>query len=373
MTNLIIQKIKARERITPAEGLELARNADFLTLASLADEIRKEKNGEAVAFLIDRNINYTNICTARCDFCAFYRPHNHKQGYDISYAEIDKKIEETLAMGGRRILMQGGLHPEHTIETYEALVSHIKCKYPEIHIHAFSPPEIHHVAQKANLTYKEVLARLKKVGLATMPGGGAEILVDKVREQIMTGKCTADEWISVMQASHEVGIPSTATMMLGHVESWEDRIEHLERLRRLQDQTKGFLSFIPWTFQPENNAMHPRILRNKNRVKLAGAHEYLRFLAFARIYLDNFDHLQVSLLTQGIKVAQIGLGFGADDLGSLLIEENVVRMAGCSQEVDLQKNKMIQIITEAGRTPYERDTYYNEVAMTNAEPKVLFR
>ncbi len=361
MLNNIITKINNRQRITKEEALTLAHEADFLELGELARDIAFERSKKRAAYLIDRNINYTNVCTARCDFCAFYRPHHHKQSYDISFEEIDQKIEETLKLGGHRILMQGGLHPDHTIETYENLVSHIKNKYP-VHIHAFSPPEIHHVSKKAGLSYHETFARLKKAGLASMPGGGAEILVDEIRDQIMTGKCSAQEWLDVMQACHETGLKSTATMMMGHIENWEHRIEHMSRLRDIQDKTGGFLSFIPWSFQPDHTAMHPQIARNKNRVKLAGANEYLKTLALSRIFLDNFDHIQVSLLTQGLKVAQIGLQFGADDLGSWLIEENVVRMAGCDQETGLEKEKMAQIIREAGLIPYERDTFYNSLS-----------
>ncbi len=367
----IYQKIETRQRITSDEALTLALEGNFLTLGRLAQDISRERNGNKIAFLIDRNINYTNVCTARCNFCAFYRPHNHKASYDLSFDEIDQKIKETLEMGGGRILMQGGLHPEHTIETYVNLVSHIKKNHP-IHIHAFSPPEIHHVSTKAHLSYVDTMKQLKDAGLGSMPGGGAEILVDAVREKIMTGKCMTKQWLGVMEATHQAGLKSTATMMMGHIESWKDRIQHLHELRNLQDKTSGFLSFIPWTFQPENTPMHPNIQRNKE-VKLASAHEYLRLLALSRIYLDNFEHIQVSLLTQGLKVAQLGLRFGADDLGSLLIEENVVRMAGCEQELNLQKDKMIQIIRESQLTPFERDTFYNEInpSETLQKPRVV--
>lgn len=357
--NQVCHKIESGQRIYPAEALELALNADFLLLGRRAREIARGKNGKKAAYLIDRNINYTNVCTARCNFCAFYRPTTrHKESYNLTYAEIDQKIEEALALGSRRILMQGGLHPDHTIDDYVHLVSHIKKKHPVIHIHAFSPPEIHHVSTKAGISYEESIMRLKEAGLASMPGGGAEILVDAVRDQIMTGKCNSQQWLDIMEALHRIGLRSSATMMMGHIETWEDRIEHLDKLRTLQDKTGGFISFVPWTFQPENTALHPRIKRNSD-VKPATPYEYLRLLALSRIYLDNFDHIQVSLLTQGTKVAQIGLHFGADDLGSLLIEENVVRLAGCPQEVGLEKEKMIRIIREAGLEPYERDTFYS--------------
>jgi cyclic dehypoxanthinyl futalosine synthase len=362
MLKEIYQKIENNQRITPDDAKALFEQADFLTLGKLAKQVALEKNGPKAAFLIDRNINYTNACTARCSFCAFYRPPKHKDVYDLSFEEIDQKISETLHMGGTRVLLQGGLHPEHTLETYEKMISHLKKTHPSLHIHAFSPPEIYHVATNAGISYREVLQRLKDAGLKTIPGGGAEILVDEVRDQLIEGKCHADEWLEIMEEAHKLGIRSTATMMLGHIETIDHRIEHLRRLREVQDRTEGFLSFIPWSFQPENTPLHPKIKKNKN-VKLASGFEYLRFLAVSRIFLDNFDHIQVSLLTQGTKIAQIGLHYGADDLGSLLIEENVVRMAGKPQEIDLEKSKMIQIIEEAGLEAYERDTYYNPVGM----------
>lgn len=356
MIQRIYNKIKQHQRLSSEEALVLAVDADFLTLGQLAQQIAKEKNGTRAAFLIDRNINYTNICTARCSFCAFYRPLNHKQGYDLSFEEIDQKIEETLSLGGHRILMQGGLHPDHTIETYETLIRHIR-KNHAVHIHAFSPPEIHYVADKAGISIMETLERLKDAGLNSMPGGGAEILVDKIRNQISSEKCQTDEWLSVMETAHNLGIRTTATMMIGHIESWEDRIEHLDKLRTLQDQTQGFLSFIPWTYQPESTSLYSPG-KERSKVNLVGAYEYVRLLAVSRIFLDNFDHIQVSLLTQGTKVAQLGLFFGADDVGSLLLEENVVRLAGCPQEVGLHKEKMVKLIEEAGLEAFERDTYY---------------
>jgi len=264
------------KRINSTEALSLAADGDILTLGRLAQEIAHQKNNNRVAYLIDRNINYTNVCQARCNFCAFYRPtSHHPESYDLSFPEIDQKIRETLEQGGTRILMQGGLHPDHTIDYYEKLISHIKNTHP-IHIHAFSPPEIHHVATKAGISYTDALQRLKKAGLKTIPGGGAEILVDRIRDQMILGKCHTQEWLDVMEEAHQLEIRSTATMMMGHIESWEDRIEHISQLRSLQDKTGGFLSFIPWTFQPDNTAMNPKAKRNKN-VKLASTYEYLRF------------------------------------------------------------------------------------------------
>lgn len=362
MTNhlhAIRSRIEEEKRISFAEALTLATEGDFLLLVKLANLGAARKNGRKAAFLIDRNINYTNICTARCSFCAFYRPTHHREGYTLSTEEIDQKIRETIDAGGTRILLQGGFHPNHTLKTYEGLVSHIHRTHP-IHIHAFSPAEIHYVCSKEKIPYGEAIMRLKEAGLGSIPGGGAEILADRVRKRLMTGKCSASEWLSVSRAAHENGLRSTATMMLGHVETWAERIEHLDKLRSLQDETGGFLSFIPWTFQPENTPLHPRAKKN-NDVHLASPYEYLRLLAVARLYLDNFDHIQVSLLTQGVKVAQMGLHMGADDLGSFLIEENVVRSAGCAQEVGLGREAMRKIIAGAERIPYERDTFYREL------------
>ena len=355
----IRNRIEGEKRISRAEALKLATESDFLLLTKLANESAERKNGKRGAFLIDRNINYTNICTARCSFCAFYRPANHREGYTLTHEEIDQKIRETLDAGGTRILMQGGFHPDHTLSTYEDLVSHIRRAHPSIHIHAFSPAEIHYVSAKEKIPYGETIGRLKDAGLGSIPGGGAEILVDRVRNRLMTGKCSASEWLAASRAAHENGVRTTATMMIGHVETWEERIEHLCKIRSLQDETGGFLSFIPWTYQPENTPLHPRAKKNSD-VRLASPYEYLRLLAIARLTLDNFDHIQVSLLTQGSKVAQMGLHMGGDDLGSFLIEENVVRSAGCAQEAGLGREQMKKIIAGAGRIPYERDTFYRE-------------
>lgn len=355
----ILSQIAQGKRINPQEALTLATEANVLELGRLANDMARKKNGDKAAYLIDRNINYTNVCTARCSFCAFYRPLGHKQSYLLNYNEIDEKICETLAVGGGRILMQGGFHPEHNIDTYVDLIKHIKKNHP-IHIHAFSPPEIHHGATQSGISYEEAMDRLVNAGLGSIPGGGAEILVDRVRNEIAVGKCSAQQWLDVCEAAHLKGIKVTATMMMGHIETWAERIEHLDKLRSLQDKTQGFISFIPWSFQPEHTALHPKAKRNKH-VKLAGAYEYLKLLSLSRIYLDNFDHIQVSLLTQGAKVAQMGLHFGADDLGSLLIEENVVRLAGKPQEKGLKVDWMREIIRDAGLIPYERDTFYNEI------------
>lgn len=355
----LYSKAENAERLTPDEALELVTSSDFLKLASLANGRSKSMNGNRVSFLIDRNINYTNICRAICRFCAFYRKPGHKEAYVLTTAELDQKINEAIANGATQILLQGGIHPEWKIEEYEKLVAHMHEKH-DIMIHAFSPSEIHYFSKLSGLSYQQALTRLKKVGLNSIPGGGAEILVDRVRDRISIDKCTTDEWLGVMEAAHHVGLKTTSTMMLGHVETWTDRIEHLSRLRDLQDKTDGFVSFIPWTFQPENTALNPKLKKNTD-VRLATAHEYLRLVAIARLFLDNFQHIQTSNLTLGVKVGQTALHFGADDMGSIMLEENVVSSAGCDGASKLNSEILVKSILESGLEPYQRDTFYNEV------------
>lgn len=361
MTTLtdLYKKVTDRERLSQSEALTLVLDGDFLTLAQLANDRAKELNGQRVAYLIDRNINYTNICAAICRFCAFYRPQGHREAWELTYEQIDEKIRETLSQGGTQILMQGGIHPDYKIDYYVNLISHIK-KNHKIHIHAFSPPEIHYFAKLSGLSNEDAIARLKDAGLGSIPGGGAEILVDRVRERIAIGKCTSQEWLDVMSAAHRVGLKTTATMMFGHADRWPDRIEHLGRLRDVQDQTQGFISFIPWTFQPENTALNPKLKKNTD-IQLATSHEYLRLVAVARLFLDNLPHIQASSLTQGVKISQMALNFGADDLGSIMLEENVVSSAGCDGASVLNPEALVQAIVESGHKPYQRDTFYNEV------------
>lgn len=361
----IYSKCADNLRINDSEALLLARTGDFLKLGQLANDRRIAKHGKRVAFLIDRNINYTNICNVICRFCAFYRPLGHKQAFVLTHDELDRKIRETIDQGGTQVLLQGGIHPDFKIDFYEDMLSHIK-KNHDIMIHAFSSPEIHYIAKNSGLSLRDTVRRLKAAGLGSIPGGGAEILVDEIRERIAIGKCNAQEWLDVMEAAHNEGIRSTATMMFGHAERWEHRIQHMRRLRDLQDRTGGFISFIPWTFQPDKTALNPKLKKNTD-VILASAHEYLRLLAVARLYLDNFDHLQVSNLTQGIKVGQMGLGFGADDMGSVMLEENVVSSAGCDGASHLEVKKLVQAIVESGNIPYQRDTFYNEVKKESTE------
>jgi cyclic dehypoxanthinyl futalosine synthase len=357
--NNLYDKIKKRDRLSSNEALQLAQDGDFLILADLANQRSKEMNGDRVSYLIDRNINYTNVCVAICKFCAFYRPKGHREAWELTYEQIDQKIKETLALSGTQILMQGGIHPDYKIDYYINLVSHIK-KNHQIDIHAFSPPEIHYFAKLSGLSNAEAISKLKEAGLNSIPGGGAEILVDEIRDRIAIGKCTSQEWLDVMEAAHGVGVRTTATMMFGHAERWEHRVEHMQKLRDLQDRTGGFISFIPWTFQPEHTAMNPRLKKNTD-VILASSHEYLKLISIARLFLDNFKHIQTSCLTQGIKVGQTALQFGADDMGSVMLEENVVSSAGCDGAAKLEDDLMIKAILESGHVPYQRNTFYDEV------------
>jgi cyclic dehypoxanthinyl futalosine synthase len=339
----ISEKVANRQRISRDEALFLYEKADLLTLGALADKVRRLIHPEpVVTYVIDRNINYTNICISGCKFCAYYRAPEDKEGYVLSKGELAQKIEETKALGGTQILLQGGLHPDLPLSFYEDMLSFIKTGF-DIHCHAFSPPEIIHLARLSGLSVNEVLSRLKAAGLDSIPGGGAEILSDRVRNIISPRKASTDEWLGVMEAAHGLGIRTTATMMFGHVETLEERIVHLMRIRELQDRTGGFTAFIPWPFQPRNTALN---------VRAATAHEYLKLLALSRIVLDNFPNLQASWVTQGPKVAQIALFFGANDFGSTMIEENVVAAAGVTHR--LSEDEIKRIITEAGFLPRQR-------------------
>ena len=351
--NQIYQKAEAHERLSTEEGLLLAEQGDFLKLAELANKRAKHINGNKVAYLIDCNINYTNICKTHCKFCAFYRPKGQAEAWELSFAELDQKIQNAVALGGSRILLQGGIHPDYRIEDYERLIAHIH-KNHKIHIHAFSPSEIDDMAKTSGLSNTDVLKRLCAAGLKSIPGGGAEILVDEIRKQISPQKLNSQEWLDVMAAAHKLGIKTTATMMIGHVENWTHRLAHLRKLRDLQDKTEGFISFIAWSFQPENTHLH-------NNVNLTTAHEYLKLVAIARLFLDNVPHIQASTLTQGDKVAQIALNFGADDIGSIMIEEQVVAAAGCDGVLIHTKEDLIKSIVASGHEPYQRDTMYQPV------------
>jgi len=306
----IIEKVAADKRIDADEALTLLREADLLLLGDLANRRRCRLHPKAaVTFVVDRNINYTNICTSGCRFCAFYKAPDDPQGYVISRQALSRKIEETLDLDGTQILLQGGMNPALQINDYLEMLRYIKTKFP-VHIHGFSPPEIHALAMQSNLSTEDVLRQLIDAGLDSIPGGGAEILVDEIRERVSPGKCTADEWLALMQTAHKMGLRSSATMMFGHLESDEHIIEHLLKIRGLQDETGGFTAFIPWTFQPQNTRID---VTPKTSV------DYLRVLALSRLVLDNIDNIQASWVTQGEKIAQVALVFGANDFGSTMI------------------------------------------------------
>ena len=343
----IEQRIKDGGRISPDEGLTLLREADLLTMGEFAGSIRKRLHPERiVTFIVDRNINYTNICVNKCKFCAFYREADSPEAYVLSNEEIYRKIEETIALGGTQILMQGGVHPDLGIDYFEELFSSIKSRF-SIQVHSLSPSEITYVARKAKISIADALKRLKASGLDSIPGGGAEILVDRVREQVSPNKIRWRDWMDVMKEAHRLGMPTTATMMFGSLETKEEIVQHLVRLRDLQDETKGFTAFIPWTYQPGNTELGGRS---------ATAVEYLKVLALSRIMLDNFANIQASWVTQGAKIAQVALEFGANDFGSTMIEENVVAAAGISFRMTRQE--IVNIIKDAGYTAAQRDTRY---------------
>lgn len=353
--NSVIESICIGKRLSFEDGVNLIGSHDLISLGTAADRMCQELHPEQYrTYVVDRNINYTNVCTSACTFCAFYRDNNHSDGYVLSKNEIFKKIEETISLGGTQILMQGGLHPDLKIDFYVDLLRSIKEKF-EIHIHSFSPPEIMHLSELNGLPSKEVLALLKNAGLDTIPGGGAEILTDRCRGILSPHKCSANEWLQVMREAHMSGIKSTATMMFGHVETMEERIVHLEKIRKLQDETGGFTAFIPWTFQPKNTALSLST-GESTRFKIGGF-DYLRTVAVSRLFLDNIPNIQASWVTQGSKIAQLALKFGANDLGSTMIEENVVKAAGV--DFRLSKEEMISIIEDLGFEAMQRDCYYN--------------
>jgi len=343
-----LAKAAAMERIDKEEGLALFQEGDLLTLARLAEKRRFHLHPDRiVTYVVDRNINYTNICVSGCRFCAFYKTPESRKGYVISKQELSTKIDETIALGGTQILLQGGMHPDLDLDFYTGLLEHIKENH-SIHIHGFSPPEIFFLAEKAGLSVAETITVLKRAGLDSIPGGGAEILCDEVRSQVSPNKCSAGQWLDVMEKAHEQGLRSSATMMFGHLEQPFHLFEHLESIRSLQDRTKGFTAFIPWTFQPDNT---------KIRVEKTGAVAYLRLLALARIFLDNVDNIQASWVTQGDKIAQTALFYGANDMGSTMIEENVVSSAGV--DFMLSREELQRLITEAGFQQQQRDCFYN--------------
>ncbi len=349
----ILDKAIGGERLTVDDCTALLESNDIARMGVAADEIRQRKNpGDVVTYIIDRNINYTNVCNVVCTFCAFYRRPGKPDTYVHSMDEICERIDETIALGGTGVLMQGGLHPEFGIEWYENLLSTLHAKYPKFQLHCFSPPEIHNIHLISGLDYVTIMQRLKDAGLNSMPGGGAEILDDEVRRRVST-KCTSQEWLDVMEAAHHVGLRTTATMMFGIGDKVEHRVNHLQKIRDLQDKTGGFTAFISWTFQRENTALGRKITEEPTGI------DYLKMLAVGRLFLDNVQHIQASWLTQGIKLGQVALRFGADDMGSIMIEENVVSAAGANNEAN-ERDLRYQI-REAGYTPQQRDILYNYV------------
>jgi cyclic dehypoxanthinyl futalosine synthase len=341
------------QRLSKQEALELIRNADLKELGRMASERKKQLHPEGITtFVVDRNINYTNICWVDCKFCAFYRHEKDADAYVLTFDEIDAKIEELLEIGGTQILFQGGVHPKLKIEWYEELVGHIHEKYPQITIHGFSSIEIDFIAKVSRISVEEVLERLHAKGLASIPGAGAEILSDKVRDIIAPKKIDSEVWIDIHRKAHKLGIKSTATMMYGTVESDEDIIEHLDMVRRLQDETGGFRAFIMWSFQGKNT----ELLRLIPDMPKPSSNRYLRLLAVARLYLDNVPNIQSSWVTQGPYIGQAALLFGANDLGSTMMEENVVRSAGAGFR--MAKEEMVRLIRDIGETPAIRNTAY---------------
>lgn len=351
-----LEKALSGERISDEDAIALLRSRDLLAVGRVANEIRNRLNDPSkVTFIVDRNLNYTNVCVTDCDFCAFYRrPGDQREGYLLPKPVIFKKIEETLAIGGTGLLMQGGHHPDLAIDYYEDLFRSIKARY-RIHLHALSPPEIQHIARRSKLTVAETLTRLRDAGLDSVPGGGAEILVDRVRAIIAPKKTKSEEWLDVMRHAHRLGMSTTATMMYGHVETLEERVEHMRKIRELQDETRGFRAFISWTFQRDGNRLDDVV----SDEQMPTSFDYLLTQAVSRIYLDNVPHIQSSWVTQGMKVGQVALGFGADDMGSVMIEENVVSAAGTTFRTTT--DELVHLIRSLGKTPVQRDTLYREV------------
>jgi cyclic dehypoxanthinyl futalosine synthase len=346
----LVEELEAGGRLAPGDALELYRDAPLSLLGRLADGVRRRKHPDGhVTYIIDRNVNYTNVCVARCKFCAFYRPVGSDEGYTLGFDEIFRKIEETIALGGGQLLLQGGHNPDVPIDWYEDLFRQVKRRHPEFKLHALSPPEVIHISRLSQLSVPVVIERLVAAGLDSVPGGGAEILVDRVRKILNCySKATADEWLDVMRHAHRAGLRTTATMMYGTVETIEERLEHVFRLRDLQDETGGFTAFIAWSYQPRHTEL--------GGTEATGI-EYLRTLAVSRLVLDNFDNVQASWVTQGGKVGQMSLAYAANDMGSVMIEENVVRAAGaeyCMDEFEVVRN-----IENAGFVPKRRNMHYD--------------
>ncbi len=337
-----------QDRLDTSRALELWQESDLFRLGKKAHALRMEMHPDQdVTYVVDRNINYTNICISGCKFCAFFRPPGDSEGYVLSFDQLDRKIQETEDLGGYQILLQGGMNPDLDLDFYLELLRFIKSRHPDVWVHGFSPPEIYYFAQSSQKDYARIIQELVEAGLDSIPGGGAEILVDRVRSRVSPNKCSAGEWLQVMRQAHLLGLKTTATMMFGHVETFEERIEHLQAVRDLQDETGGFTAFIPWTFQPHGTRLP---CRETSSV------EYLRFLALSRLFLDNVPNIQASWVTQGPMIGQLALFWGANDFGSTMIEENVVSAAGVCFK--LPEEKLRELITGAGFVPRRRTMEY---------------
>ncbi len=349
----ILADVVGGTRISAGDAHTLLLEGDLIDLGLAADQVRQRHNDPAVAtYNVDRNINYTNVCVYKCRFCAFYRPPGDAEGYLLSIDEIGRKIEETLALNGTGILMQGGVHPDLPLSYYTDLLRELRGRYPDVHLHAFSPPEVKFIARKERMSFYDVIGALKEAGLMSIPGGGAEILSDDVRKEVLAyTKTSAEEWIDIMRQAHAHGLRTSATMMYGMGEGLEPRVEHFQRVRDLQDETGGFTAFISWTFQHEHTEMED--------VPETYADEYLKTLAVSRLFIDNITHFQTSWVTQGKKIGQLGLKFGADDMGSIMIEENVVSAAGTAYR--MSQDEMEHLIESAGYTPRQRTNLYERL------------
>jgi cyclic dehypoxanthinyl futalosine synthase len=363
--NIAHAAASGERRLSDEDALALLSSADILALGAAAGVMRARMHPtREVTFIVDRNINYTNVCVSGCRFCAFYRDPGAPDAYVLSADELHVKVSETLELGGTAILLQGGMHPELPLEWYEAMLRDLKAHFP-IHVHGFGPPEIRHLADLSGLSATDVLARLRAAGLDSLPGGGAEILVDRVRGHVSPRKATSDQWLDVMRDAHRLDISTTATMMFGHLETPAERIEHLRRIREVQDEARaaghvGFRAFIPWSFQPGNTELaEDEAAAAGIPLAAASGWDYLRTLAVSRLYLDNVDNIQASWVTQGSKIGQVALAFGANDMGSTMIEENVVAAAGTHFMV--ARDELVRLIADAGFVPVQRDTLYREV------------
>lgn len=353
-------------RLTPDQALTLLEHGDLLALGQAASEMRRRLvPSNDVTFIVDRNVNYTNVCVSGCSFCAFYRSESDSEAYVLSREELAEKVAETIELEGTAILLQGGMHPGLKIGWYEGMLRDIKADNPSIHVHGFGPPEIVHISKLSGLTTTETLRRLRDAGLDSLPGGGAEILVDRVRSHVSPKKATSDEWLDVMREAHKLDISTTATMMFGGLETLEERVEHLARVREVQDEAVsaghvGFRAFIPWSFQPGNTSLaEDELSASGVPMSAASGWEYLRTLAVSRLFLDSVVNVQASWVTQGAKVGQLALAFGSNDMGSTMIEENVVAAAGT--RFMLARDELVRLIGDAGYTPVQRDTLYREV------------